>query len=554
MGSPAGAAGARVRRAAPIPPPVSHGQLRITGAPSDGGTVKAAGLSWRAPHLPAGDTLLSFEVGYYWQACAVGGRCVTAADTTATPFAASSHIVGHRDVGKRLRLTEVATEVIETDPATFTFRVIRASVSTKTGATVQPYPKGQAPATEFVNGTPEASTASTEEYFQVDTAHFNAADGTTRQRFQIDGGTWKAMPAAHVFYTEKLALGAHHVAVRTSNRAGGTTISFDWQVVPMPAPQPCVATPPASCWYPPHLDSTGHPMRWDWQIGRVTPLQRTGPRAVDIYDIDGHLTTAAEVDKIHSSWQAATLPHPKVFCYLDLAWEDYRPDASPTEYGGSFPAETLGNIYYGYPQERWVDFRQLDALKPMLDARIQMCAAKGFDAVEFDDIDSFDPPSTTGFHLTPGDAQNFLAWADNEVHSYGMTVLWKNSPLLSWWGRDYTDGAVVEECYVYKECFSFQNAGYRSRGVTCTTLSDPTPCGWDAFTTDTTANQPTGKWVGEDEYTQDHFVCDPGQSCPGRHSFATYCQIMYEPSYGFSAMKLDVNLDGKTMYPCPDGT
>ena len=81
------------------------------------------------------------------------------------------------------------------------------------------------------------------------------------------------------------------------------------------------------------------------------------------------------------------------------------------------------------PQERWLDFRQLDALKLMLHARIRMCAAKGFDAVELDDIDSFDPPSTTGFHLTPGDAQNFLGHAMNAIRRSGMTVLWKNSPL-----------------------------------------------------------------------------------------------------------------------------
>ena len=69
-------------------------------------------------------------------------------------------------------------------------------------------------------------------------------------------------------------------------------------------------------------------MRWDWQIGRVTPLQRTGARAVDIYDIDGFLTTRGEVRQIHARWQAKTLAHPKAVCYLDLAWEDYRPDAS----------------------------------------------------------------------------------------------------------------------------------------------------------------------------------------------------------------------------------
>jgi Glycoside-hydrolase family GH114 len=292
-------------------------------------------------------------------------------------------------------------------------------------------------------------------------------------------------------------------------------------------------------------------MRWDWQIGRVTPLLRTGASAVDIYDIDGFLTTAAQVRAIHTTWQAATLPHPKTVCYLDLAWEDYRPDGTPGKY---FPADTLGNIYFGFPQERWVDFRQLGALKPMLDERIRMCAAKGFDTVELDDIDSFDPPSTTGFHLTPGDAQNYLAYAYNEIHRYGMTALWKNSPLLSWWGRRYTDGAVVEECYVFHQCFASSQRGTSAYGITCTGLSGPTPCGWDDFTTDRTPQQPTGKWVGEAEYGSDHYVCNPGQPCPGKRRFATFCRLVYAPPYGFAAVKFDVNLDGKIFYPCPRGT
>ena len=104
-----------------------------------------------------------------------------------------------------------------------------------------------------------------------------------------------------------------------------------------------------------------------------------------------------------------------------------------------------------------------------------MCAAKGFDAVELDDIDSFDPASTSGFNLTMGDAQNYLAYADNLIHQHGMTVMWKNSAFLSSWGRRYTDGAVVEECYVYNECFSANLAGTSHLGVTCTGVNGATP-------------------------------------------------------------------------------
>ena len=56
-------AAARARRTAPIPPPRHRGTLRVTGRLRDGGTVMAAGLSWRPPPLPRGDRLLSFEVG-----------------------------------------------------------------------------------------------------------------------------------------------------------------------------------------------------------------------------------------------------------------------------------------------------------------------------------------------------------------------------------------------------------------------------------------------------------------------------------------------------------
>jgi hypothetical protein len=165
----------------------------------------------------------------------------------------------------------------------------------------------------------------------------------------------------------------------------------------------------------------------------------------------------------------------------------------------------------------------------MLDARISMCASKGFDAVELDDIDGFDPPSTTGFQLTPGDVQNYLAYAFNQVHKDGMTALWKNSPYLSSWGRQYTEGAVVEECYVSQNCTA-----------------------WTDFTTDKTRQQPTGKWVGEAEYTDDDYVCAPGSKCPTAREFSTFCQVVEKPSYGFAAVLFDSDLDGGTFYPCSE--
>ncbi len=51
------------------------------------------------------------------------------------------YIAGHADTGKRLRLTETATEVVETDPATFAFTVVHSSVAPPRGN--RPAPIGQ---------------------------------------------------------------------------------------------------------------------------------------------------------------------------------------------------------------------------------------------------------------------------------------------------------------------------------------------------------------------------------------------------------------------------
>jgi hypothetical protein len=537
--APSDAGAAHARHA--IGPPVAVGHARIAGAFRDGSVIHARGLRWHPGHLPAGDRILSFEVAYEWRACSPAGTgCRPGGGTTQTPFAASRYTVAHADTGRRLELVETATEVVETDPATFSFRVLRATRHVLAGSVVAAYPRSRAPATAFVNGLPPQSTGSTSERFAVSAPHFNAADGRPRLRYRIDARAWRDVPRRKVVATGRLGLGSHRIAVRAANSAGSTTRRFAWRVVPLPAPVACQGT----CWAPPHLDSTGHPMRWDWQIGRVAPLERTGARAVDLYDIDGFLTTRAQVRALHTTWQASTLPHPRAACYLDLAWEDYRPDATPSPDG--FPAAALGRVYYGYPQERWVDVRRVAAVMRVFDARIAMCARKGFDAVEIDDIDSFNPPSTSGFQLTPGDTQNLLARVYNHIHRNGMSALWKNSGILAWWGRRYTDGAVVEECYQYDECFSAQLAGSRQFGFACTGLGGAHPCGYDAFTS-------TGKWVGEAEYREDGFVCGPGKRCRPHRRFSTFCQTLYAPANGFAAVKFDVDLDGALFRPCPAG-
>ena len=196
--------------------------------------------------------------------------------------------------------------------------------------------------------------------------HSNAADGSVTQRYRVDAGPWRALPTNRVFYTGTLRRGPHQVAVRTASRAGATQIAFRWRVVP-----PARAA---------GLQSGGQGragIRRTWTApatrcagtGRSAGSRRCsapGGGAVDIYDIDGFLTTPGRGHRDpRPRWQAETLAHPKAVCYLDLAWEDYRPDGTPA--AGRLPGRhARATSTTAIPQERWVDLRQLDALKPML--------------------------------------------------------------------------------------------------------------------------------------------------------------------------------------------
>jgi hypothetical protein len=271
-------------------------------------------------------------------------------------------------------------------------------------------------------------------------------------------------------------------------------------------------------------------MTWDWQLSiSGNQLQF---HTVDMFDIDGFNNDAAVVSKIHAR-AGLTLPHEIAICYISLgSWENFRRDAN------SWPASALGLTLNGFPNEHWVDVRQLSSLLPVIDSRLALCAGKGFDGVEVDNIDGWTNP--TGFSLTQSDTEAWLAAIANQAHADGLFVLYKNDPLSTSFGVKYFDGALSEQCYQFSECTPQQESGTDG----CNLTTDP--CGVRVFSD-------AGKWVGEVEYG---FVCTPGKNCSGRHNFNTYCDTTYRlppAGFGFSAWHADVNLDGKVFDPCWTG-
>lgn len=106
-----------------------------------------------------------------------------------------------------------------------------------------------------------------------------------------------------------------------------------------------------------------------------------------------------------------------------------------------------------WPDEDIVDIRVHGAAERIL-AMVDTCAEKGFDAVEFDNHDSY---SRSDGALTLDDAVAFATVLTQHAHAAGLAVGQKNTGELGARGRDEVgfDFAVVEECDQFGECGTF---------------------------------------------------------------------------------------------------
>ena len=130
---------------------------------------------------------------------------------------------------------------------------------------------------------------------------------------------------------------------------------------------------------------------------------------MSIYTLDQSI-----IDEFHAKGR-------KVICYMSVgSCEDWRPDKD------QFPQEVLGRDYEGWKGEKWLDIRQIDKFAPILLARLDLCKAKGFDAVEPDNMEIH--TNNTGFPITYEDQLKFALWLADESHQRGLAIGIKNAP------------------------------------------------------------------------------------------------------------------------------
>lgn len=197
-------------------------------------------------------------------------------------------------------------------------------------------------------------------------------------------------------------------------------------------PQPSIfnQTPKTDWWHP----SVG--LTWQWQIGN---LDIDTTIAADVYDIDLYVDQAI-INDLHAKGR-------KVICYISVgSWEDWRPDKD------RFPLEVLGKDYDGWPGEKWLDIRQIDKLAPIMLPRLDLCKAKGFDALEPDNMEIH--TNATGFPLTYADQLKYALWLAEEAHKRGLAIGQKNASDQVADLVNVYDFAIIEDYFYYGDAES----------------------------------------------------------------------------------------------------
>jgi len=175
---------------------------------------------------------------------------------------------------------------------------------------------------------------------------------------------------------------------------------------------------------------------WQWQLQGRIDLSVQAP----VYDVDGFETSRRTVRRLQRRGR-------RVVCYLDVgSWESYRPDKA------EFPRSVIGRTYAGFPDERWLDVARFHRFERPLKQRFNMCARKGFDAVEPDNIAGWERENHTGFKITKADQLRFNRWVAHQVHGRGMAVALKNDGRQADRLHRLFDFAIVEQCFQYHEC------------------------------------------------------------------------------------------------------
>lgn len=179
---------------------------------------------------------------------------------------------------------------------------------------------------------------------------------------------------------------------------------------------------------------------FNYQISSTDISRVLSVPSIQLVFLDGFDTPASVVKQLHDNGR-------KAICYLSGgSYEDWRSDKA------SFPSAVLGKALDGWAGEKWLDIRQLTVLGDIMGKRADMCVSKGFDGIDWDNVDAYTYSTRTGFDLTSAHQLAYNKLLASIAHSRGLAVGLKNDlDQVRSLVNDF-DWAMDEECVANNEC------------------------------------------------------------------------------------------------------
>ena len=172
----------------------------------------------------------------------------------------------------------------------------------------------------------------------------------------------------------------------------------------------------------------GSGLTWDWQLSEPFNLNV----AVQVLDLDPDSMGRGDIAALRDSGILT-------ICYVSVGTlEDWRGDVA------AFPQAVVGRAYAEWPGENFLDIRQTDILLPLMQARFADCAAKGYAAIEPDNMDVY--TNASGFDITAAQTVSYISALAEIAHGLGLAIGQKNVPELTPALEPLLDFVVTEGC------------------------------------------------------------------------------------------------------------
>jgi Glycoside-hydrolase family GH114 len=281
-----------------------------------------------------------------------------------------------------------------------------------------------------------------------------------------------------------LVLSVLSLSAMPAEGVGATSVS-------MPAPVPCNQSA-GHCWTP------SVKARWQYQL-QGSPAAKGGCRykstgfvnigvtgtsfatgrtvAPVVFDIDilqdGKCYSPQDYSVLnYAAVQALHVRGARVIGYIDAGTaETWRPDFPEMQaFDQSCDGCLFGNPLSNFPDEYWLNINtDMKGINPNtgksqttraflleeMQARVKEAKLIGVDAIEFDDVDSYQ--SHSGFSISAAAQLRYNAALANLAHRQGLSVGLKNDRDQAEALQPYFDFGIEEECWQYDECGAMQS-------------------------------------------------------------------------------------------------